>query len=930
MSSLPTGTVTLLFTDIEGSTRLWEQEPAAMAAALERHDDLLRSTIESWGGYVFKTVGDAFCAAFAAARDAVAAAGATQRALHTEAWPDRAQLRVRMALHTGECEERDGDYFGPAVNRTARLESIGHGGQVLVSRATAELVRDRLPADAQLINLGSHLLKDLDRPEEVFQLVVDGVPAAFPPLRSNSDIEGPVSQSNPTNLTQAASSFVGRNAEMNQIVNLLSSSRLITLAGSGGVGKTRLATEVGRRLLDDIPDGVWLVELAMVSNASLVADEVLRDLGIGEQADKSAVETLIDVLAAQRRLIILDNCEQVLDGCAALANILIRKCPEIRILSTSREPLRIDGEIIYRVPSLSLPPEEIDDARDLADSGAVALFVERATAQLPGFQLTDEDSALVASICRRLDGMPLALELATARLRSMSLTQLHDRLEHRFGLLTGGSRTALPRQQTLGALVDWSYDLLSESERALFRRVSVFVDGFDLESAEVVCALDDVATWEIADLLASLVDKSLVVAEPRGDVVRHRVQETLHEYGSERLVTSPRIEGAASEAEQLAAAHADYYLTLAEGAEPHLLGRSALTWLARLDTDELNLRAAIEFALGTPEGANRVLSQFWSLQRYWYQARRPAEALLLLDRALDRVGPNITASNLAKAIYCKALMLRQVDIRQELSALSAALDLARSVGDITLEADILSVYCQSLAFNGRSGEAVEAGTDAVSLARHLNDPALLGAVLLQYAITLYQVDDARAESIFHEVLGLVEQTGDAITAVRVHNVYALLLIRQGKLADARRHLELALDLSGNVMNARTNPQYLNLGWVLLSENDPELAAPFFAKVLRGSRLYGALVDTAYAVLGTACCKTNLQMSEYAATLHGGADALLSVGSDQWEVLEERIRAQDISVLQDTLGDEFERCYALGRAMPHGEIIKLALARVPLL
>jgi Tfp pilus assembly protein PilF len=250
-------------------------------------------------------------------------------------------------------------------------------------------------------------------------------------------------------------------------------------------------------------------------------------------------------------------------------------------------------------------------------------------------------------------------------------------------------------------------------------------------------------------------------------------------------------------------------------------------------------------------------------------------------------------------------------------------------GDITLEADILSVYCQSLAFNGRSEEALDVGTDAVSLARRLDDPILLGAVLLQYAITLYQLDDARAESIFHEALELVEQTGDAITAVRVHNVYALLLIRQGKLADARHHLELALDLSGYEMNARSNPPYLNLGWVLLSEDDPERAAPFFAKVLRSSRLNGGLVDTAYAVLGTACCETKLHMPEYAATLHGGADELLSVGTDQWEVLEERIRAQDITVLRDQLGESFERCYATGRSMPPGEIIKLALARTTL-
>lgn len=926
MSAPPTGTVTLLFTDIEGSTRLWDRQPDAMTSALGRHDELLRSTIEAAGGYVFKTVGDAFCAAFATAREAVAAAAAAQSALHQENWPDPVSVRVRMALHTGECEERDGDYFGPAVNRTARLESLGHGGQVLLSRATADLIRDWLPTGTQLVNLGSHDLRDLDRPEEVFQLVIEGVPAAFPPLRSTSDVATPLDQPNPTNLSRPASSFVGRDGEMSQVVNLLTDCRLVTLTGSGGVGKTRLATEVGRHLLEDIPDGVWLVELASVTNPDLVADEVLRDLGIAEQVGKGAAETLIDVVRSQRRLVILDNCEHVLDGCAAIADSLVRKCSEIRVLSTSREPLRIDGEVIYRVPSLSLPPERVDEVDDLADSGAVALFVERATAQRPGFQLTDEDAALVGSICRRLDGMPLALELATARLRSMSLAQLHQRLEHRFGLLTGGNRIAPARQQTLEALVDWSYGLLNESEQALFRRISVFVDGFDLESAEIVCALDDVPRPEIADLLASLVDKSLVVAEPQGEAVRYRVQETLHEYGSERLTAESGREGSTSEAERVAAGHADYYLTLAEEAEPHLLGPSSRSWLARLDTEERNLRAAIEFALDTPEGARRVLHQFWWLQRHWSLARRPAEALQLLDRALERVGADIADREMAKALYCKALILRQVNVRQELSTIAEALALARRASDTMLEADILAVYCQSLAFNGRSDEAIEAGTAAVSLARRLGDPVLLGAVLLQFAITLYQVDDSRAEGIFHEVLGLVEQTGDSITAMRVHNVYALLLLRQDELAEARHHLEVALELSGSEIGARSIPQHLNLGWVLLSEGDAERARSSFATVLRARSLNGALVDTAYAVLGTACCQASLGNPELAATLHGGADALLAVASDQWEVLEERIRAQNVAELRDQLREEFERHYATGRSLAHDEIIKLALSR----
>ena len=512
-------------------------------------------------------MGDAFCAAFASAREAVDAAGAAQRALHTEAWPQAAILRVRMAMHTGECVERDGDYFGPVVNRTARLEATAHGGQVVISGSTADLVRDRLPPGTTLVDLGSHRLKDLDRAEDVFQMTVDGVPGEFPPLRSQKTVA-------PTNLTESVSSFVGRDVEVGEVVKLLGANRLVTLAGAGGAGKTRLAVEVGRTLLPTITDGVWLVELATWVEPALVASAVLGSLGIGEKFGKSALDTLVTVLAAQDRVIILDNCEHVIQGAAAVADALLRSCPDIALLTTSREPLRIDGEVTYRVPSLSLPPEHVEERSDLAGSGAVALFVERAAVQAPGFEVSDDDAPLVAAICRQLDGMPLALELATARLRSMSLSQMHDRLEQQFGLLTGGSRIALPRHQTLRALVDWSYDLLTDAERALMRRASIFVDGFDLEAAEAVCALDDIPRFDIADLLASLVDKSLVTAEPRGSAHRYRLQETLRQYGAERLAEAGAT-GEGREAGQVAAAHSRYYLGFAELAAPELDGRRA-------------------------------------------------------------------------------------------------------------------------------------------------------------------------------------------------------------------------------------------------------------------------------------------------------------------------------------------------------------------
>ena len=919
--ALPTGTVTLLFTDIEGSTRLWEQHPEAMATALERHDALMRTAIEEAGGYVFKTVGDAFCAAFASAKEAVVATGEARRQLHAETWPGDAVLRVRMALHTGECEERDGDYFGPAVNRVARLEATAHGGQVVVSQATVVLVRDRLPSGMHLVDLGSHHLRDMDRPEQVFQLTMDGVASAFPPLRSH--IEDPAGLANPTNLTQPVSSFVGRDTEVAEVIKLIGNNRLVTLTGSGGVGKTRLAIEVGRAVLPDSSDGVWISELAAVSDSAFVASEMLSDLGIGEQSGHESVATLVEVLSTQSRLVILDNCEQVLDGCAAVADAIVRNCPEIRLLSTSREPLRIEGEVIYRVPSLSLPPEQVDDRTHLAGSGAVALFIERATAQASGFEVTDDDAPLVAAICRRLDGMPLALELATARLRSMSLAKLHDRLEHRFGLLTGGSRVALPRQQTLQGMVDWSFDLLSGPERALFRRTSIFVDGFDLEAAEGVCALDDIPDWDIADLLSSLVDKSLVVAEQRGTEVRYRLQETLRQYGTERLAEAGQ--GDASEANLAASAHAHYYMAFAELAAPNLEGRSYSQWMGRLDVEDLNLRAAFNYALAAPEGADRVLEQFWSVRRYWREARLPAQVLAILEQALDHVGSGITPTRLSQALYCKCLLVNHVDRRLALEAISDALPLARQAGNQSLEAEVQSRYSRSLSDNGNDQAALESGAEAVALARQIDDPVVLGMALFQFASVLDQAGDAGAEVVYLEALALVERSEDHQTERHLRNNYALVLIDQGNLSDARRHLREALNLVGNELGARTMTMYNNLGWVLLQEGDPRGSASYQSDVLRSARLTGITWMVPYTVLGLVCCATQLDETERAARLHGGADALLLASSDQWESLEGRIRERDITVLRECLGNDFERLYSEGGAMSHDEVIKLALS-----
>ncbi len=918
MPQPPSGTVTLLFTDIEGSTRLWETHPDAMSAALAKHDALLRATIESAGGYVFKTVGDAFCAAFAMADDAIAAAVKAQRCLHAEVWPEGANLRVRIAVHTGECEERDGDYFGPEVNRTARLAAATHGGQTVMSRTTARLIGDRLAHGTGLIELGSHRLKDLDRPEEVFQLTIDGIPADFPPLRSEQTAV-------PTNLTESLSSFVGRDDEVAAVVELVRDNRLVTLTGSGGVGKSRLAVEVGKTLLADVGDGVWLVELAAVSSPGSVAAEILSELGIREQPGNDAFESLVEVLATQDRLLILDNCEHVIAGCATVADAIVRRCPEIRLLTTSREPLRVEGEVVYRVPSLSLPPEHVDDRRDLAGSGAVALFVERAGAQGSGFALRDDNAQLVADICRQLDGMPLGLELATARLRSMSLGQIHDRLEHRFRLLSAGSRVALPRHQTLRALVDWSYDLLTDPERALLQRLSVFVGDFDLDAAEGVCDLDDLTPWEIADLMASLIDKSLVAAGPHRDTHRYRLQETLREYAGERLAETGAGDARSSDAELVAAAHTSYYLRFAEDAAPELDGRSGRAWMRRLIAEDANLRAAIERALGATDGAGRVLAHFWSLHRYWTDAPQPARTLALLELALEKAGRDVPRAGRAEALMFKAILLSSIDRRRELDAASAARGLARDAGDRALEADALSRYSRLMAQMGRDDEALAAGAEAVELARGIDDEVLLGTVLFQYASVLDEADAPGAEAAYVEALAVVERSGNELTAWKLHNNYALFLLGQANLAEARHHFESAL--IGTELTSRSAQLFLNVGWLFLEEGDHQHAASRFGDVLRTTRLNGMVSLLPYAVLGLACCATHRGTSAQAALLHGGADALRSKSSDQWEGLEDAIRAREIAVLRGRIGDDYDRLHAEGQRLRRDEIIKLATESV---
>ena len=610
-SSLPTGTVTFLLSDVEGSTRRWQQAPDAMAVAVPRHYELLDEAIVAHGGVrpVEQGEGDSVVGAFSQASDAVAAAVAAQRAFALERWPEGAELRVRIALHTGEAQLRDrGNYVGHTLNRAARIRDSGYGGQMLVSAATAALVADRLPADATLVDLGQHRLQDLARPEHIWQVVHPDLPSTFPSLRTLDVFRH--------NLPVQLTPLIGRTSEIADVRGLLGGDRLVTLTGSAGVGKTRLALAVAADTVESHPGGVWWVELAPLSDPEAVGRAALAAIGVRETPGASSIHQLAAELGDQPSLLVLDNCEHLIVGCAALVAGLLAANPSISVLATSREPLGVPGEITFRVPSLPCPsPEQTIDVPDLADYDAVALFVERARRARPTFAIDEANAAAITQICHRLDGIPLAIELAAARCRQLSAQRIAAELNDRFRLLTGGARTVMARQQTLAASIDWSHERLDDVEQITFRRLGVFPGPFPLEAAEaVVAARGDIEPGDVFDLVSRLVDKSLVVAdEGLGGEPRYRMLETLRAYALNRA-------HAAGELNTLRDAHAAWW---AQWLEP----RGAMPTdevLEEVDEFHDNLIAALDWSAGQAPLGLRLLR---GLARSWESLGRAGDAM---------------------------------------------------------------------------------------------------------------------------------------------------------------------------------------------------------------------------------------------------------------------------------------------------------------
>ena len=672
--TLPTGTVTFLFTDIEGSTKLAEEHSDKWESLRERHDSILRKAIEANNGYIFQIIGDAVCAAFHKAGDALRAALKSQSDLQHEAWGDVA-VRVRMGIHTGEAEADGKEYRGYlTMCLVQRVVSAGHGGQILLSQTSANLLRGQLPKNINLQDMGEHRLKDVPLPTRIFQVVAPGLQGEFPVLRTLSVF--------PSNLPTQITSFVGREKEVADVKKLLPDTHMLTLIGPGGTGKTRLSIQVASDVLGNYPDGVWLVELAPIRDPLLIPRATAIAIGLRDEPQRPVIDMLCDHLRDKKMLILLDNCEHLVDACAQIAEWILRAAPNVRILASSREALDIAGEVTYRVPSLGVPDmEHLPSVDSLSQYEAVKLFIDRAVSAVPTFKVTNDSAPFLAQICHRLDGIPLAIELAAAKIRVLSVEEIAKRLDDRFRLLTGGSRTALERHQTLRAAIDWSYNLLPLTEQILFRRLSVFVGGWTLEAAESVCGGETnsglVGSEDVLNQMEHLINKSLVIRDEAQTGSRYRMLETMRQYASEKLIES-------SESKMLLGNHLKYFLKLAETAEPHLRRAEQIEWLKQLDSEHENLRAALTWAMDKPPAETILrltgaLGSFWKIRSYWLEGAK------WLDRALS----NTWAINTKEELAARAkVFYRRADIAHELDELEmmktsseSALSLCEEVKD---------------------------------------------------------------------------------------------------------------------------------------------------------------------------------------------------------------------------------------------------------
>jgi predicted ATPase/class 3 adenylate cyclase len=778
VADLPTGTVTFLFTDLEVSTRLWDQEPGAMRAALARHDAILRDAVAVHGGQVVKGRGDGVHAVFATADGAMGAAIDAQVAMGAESWDMSEPLRVRIGIHSGGAELRDGDYFGSAVNRAARLEGVAHGGQIVCSQATADLVRDSLPASVELVDLGDHTLRDLARPERVFQVAHPRLEREFAPLASLDALSG--------SLPVQVTSFVGRDEDVARIVGMLDDVSLVTLIGTGGVGKTRLAVQVAADVTPGFADGAWFCELAAADDGDAMAQVVAAVLGCRQHAGLSLADSIVEYVKVRELLLVLDNCEHLLDDAGALADAVVRRCPSVKVLATSREALDVAGERVVRVRSLDAPAVSAA-GEELVQSAAVELFADRC--QDAGAELTWDPSqwAAVAEICRRVDGIPLAIELAAAHTPSMSPVDIATHLDERFRLLTGKRRGRVERHQTLRATVEWSYQLLADDERVIFDRLGVFAGSFDGPAAVAVAGGGDLDGWEVTEALSNLVAKSMLIAETGPDgTSRYAMNETLRQFARERLDQS-------DDTDRWRRAHAQYYASWTYDAGYGLTGPDDVLWMARLRAELDNVRAAVGWSLDRDDLKDQEL------------------ALHILASLVEaRTAPDMGLSALA-AQAVPAAEASRPELRTPALTLAAyhewnqgrvehARNLAQAaMRDVIIAPTVNSFHAYEAAATfemtaGNHARALEIADHARAEFDAVDNPyaqtRLLASIAMNEAI-VGRTDDARADA--ERALELARQSGNRNLLANAYHATAWALLRDDPVA-ALAAAEQCLDL----------------------------------------------------------------------------------------------------------------------------------------
>ncbi|HEY7735844.1 MAG TPA: adenylate/guanylate cyclase domain-containing protein [Candidatus Limnocylindrales bacterium] len=879
---LPAGTVTFVFTDIEGSTRLnAELGDDRWAPILARHEDLVRHAIDERGGVLVKSIGDGLFAVFEGADDAVHAAAEAQRALAAEPWPPDAPIRVRMGIHTGSGIPKDGDYRGHDVNRASRVASAGHGGQVLLSETTAALVADRPPEGVSLVSLARHRLRDL-RPEQLWQLEIDGLPSSFPPITSLD--------SRPNNLPTQLTSFVGREAELAEATGLLETTRLLTLTGPGGTGKTRLSLQLAADVADRFPDGVWFVAMEPVRDPDLVASRIASTVGLVESANRGAREVLAEWLTDRRVLLVLDNFEQVIEAGPLVADLL-RSAPDLVVVVTSRAPLRVSGEQEYGVPGLpvpldllamsdlerlNLPASERGLAADaISQYEAVRLFIARAVAVRPDFHVTNENAPAVAAICARLHGMPLAIELAAARIRLLGPEAILARLERQLGVLSTGARDVPERQQTLRGAIAWSYDILAEPERRLLRRLSVFVSGCDLEAAEAICGPPEELGVDVLDGLTGLADQSLIRADTADGEPRFRLLDTIREFAFEELAAS-------GEAAEIERRHSATYVRLVEQAAPELAGADQRRWLSRLEQEHDNIRAVLDRAVASADGSTAIrvgyaMWRYWQKRGHLNEARRRLQAIA--EQPWSRRDPALRA-RLMEALG--GVGWWQADLAVMAPSYREALELWQGLGDRPEIANALYNASFSYAVEGGdpehsddSGESLRLMEQARDLFQELGDEhGIAGAVWAMGNRSYFRNEGDRGVAAFGEALERFRNTGDRTMTGWALHMLGSGLIRLARFEEAEGHFREALrefhaagDVSGIALVLD------DLASIAIAADDPPRAARLWGAARAISSAGGVgladFIDSTYEIPNRPHARSRMGSAELERYAHEG-------------------------------------------------------------